>query len=231
MSKVVLFDIDGTLVMTGGAGSRALSRACREIAGMSDALTDVPFAGRTDWSILHDAMHRLGRALDERQLADIKARYVIALAEEIQQPGRSVKGVLPGVRELLSALDARQDVFLGLLTGNFEQGARIKLEYFDLWRYFRCGAFGDDALDRNALVPLALQRAQACGFSAVSNDAVVVVGDTPNDVACARAVGARPVGVATGSYSVEQLRVSGAEDVFEDLSETGAFLRIVDDRG
>ena len=206
---------------------RALNRACEEIAGVRNALTGVPLAGRTDRIILHDAMRKAGRDLDDELLAAVRSRYVNHLPEEIQRPGAGVKAVMPGVRELLDSLSSRADVFLGLLTGNFEDGARIKLEYFDLWRYFRCGAFGDDAADRNALVPVALTRAKACGLSEVSGEAVFVVGDTPHDVACARAAGARPVGVATGSYTVEHLRDSGAEDVFADLSDTEAFLRLL----
>jgi phosphoglycolate phosphatase-like HAD superfamily hydrolase len=109
-----------------------------------------------------------------------------------------------------------------------EDGARIKLEHFDLWRYFRCGAFGDDAADRNALVPFALERARACGFGDIPFEDVFVVGDTPHDVACADAVGATPVAVATGSYSVQQLRDTGAPIVLQDLSDVDGFLRLLE---
>jgi phosphoglycolate phosphatase len=119
-------------------------------------------------------------------------------------------------------------VFVGLLTGNFESGARIKLEYFDLWHYFRCGAFGDDSPDRNALVPFALDRARGCGLPDIAKEHILVVGDTPHDVACARAVGAVPVAVATGTFTTEQLQATGAETVFTDLSDTDAFLRLLE---
>ncbi len=175
----------------------------------------------------HDAMRKLGRDLEEELLATIRTRYVQYLEEEIQHRGHGIKSVLPGVRELLDQLSSRDDVFLGLVTGNFEEGARIKLEYFDLWRYFRCGAYGDDAQDRNALVPFALQRARACGLSPARAHDVLVVGDTPHDVACARAAGAIPVGVATGSYTIEEIRASGADVVFPDLSDTAAFLALL----
>jgi len=135
---------------------------------------------------------------------------------------------MPGIRELLDSLDRRDDVFVGLLTGNFESGARIKLEHFDLWRYFRCGAYGDDAADRNALVPFALSRARACGLPDLAPDHILVVGDTPHDVACARAAGAVPVGVATGTFTVDQLRAAGADLVFQDLSDTAAFLALLE---
>ena len=146
MRKLILFDIDGTLVLTGGAGLRAMNRACAELVGHADALDGIPVAGRTDRSILADVAARAGRTLDAELLDELRERYVASLREEIELPGRAaIKAVMPGIRDLLDALRGRDDVFLGLLTGNFEAGARIKLEHFDLWRYFRCGAFGDDA--------------------------------------------------------------------------------------
>jgi phosphoglycolate phosphatase len=235
MPKLVLFDIDGTLVLTGGAGVRAMARAFDEIVGASSdarmppeghALTGIPVAGRTDWSILHDALARIGRDLDEDLFNRLRERYVTHLRDEIQQRGTGFNGTLPGVPPLLDALQSRTDVYLGLLTGNFREGAQIKLERFDLWRYFRCGAFGDDAADRNALVPVALERAAACGIPGVSSSDVFVIGDTPNDIACAQVVGAVPVGVATGSYSSEQLKACGAEIVFETLENTDQVLRV-----
>lgn len=229
MRKLVLFDIDGTLVLTGGAGMRAMNRACADIAGHADALADIPVAGRTDRIILTDIVARLGRELDEDLLATLRDRYLEHLREEIELPGRGVKAVMPGIRELLDRLAARDDVFVGLLTGNFEEGARIKLGHFDLWRYFRCGAYGDDSADRNALVPFALERARRLGLPDLSAEHILVVGDTPHDVACAHAVGARPVGVATGGFSVDELRRSGADMVFENLSATEKFLALLAD--
>lgn len=228
MTKLVLFDIDGTLVLTGRAGLRAMNRACEDVIGHPDALEGIAVAGRTDWIILHDALHAIGRDLDEELFARLRDAYVIHLREEIELPGEGAKAVMPGIRELLDQLSARPDVFLALLTGNFEESARIKLEYFDLWRYFRCGAFGGDAADRNALVPFALERARSCGMEAIEAAAVFVVGDTPHDVACARVVGAVPVGVATGTFTVQALRDSGADIVFADLSDTSAFLKVID---
>jgi phosphoglycolate phosphatase-like HAD superfamily hydrolase len=225
--KLVLFDIDGTLILTGGAGVRAMNRACEDVLGHSEALDGIPVAGRTDRIILHDVLRRIGRDLDEVLFASLRDRYLRWLAREIDLPGHGMKGVMPGVRELLASLHSRDDAFLGLLTGNFEAGARIKLGHFGLWDYFRCGAFGDDAADRNELVPFAISRARARGAPEPRPGDVLVVGDTPHDVACALAVGATPVGVATGGFSVEQLRASGAEVVFEDLSETAAFTALL----
>jgi phosphoglycolate phosphatase-like HAD superfamily hydrolase len=224
---LVLFDIDGTLVLTGRAGMRAMNRACEETVGHADALKGVAVAGRTDWIILHDVMANHGLSLDADRLEALRRLYVTHLAEEIVHPGEGVKAVMPGIRELLGRLHARSDVALGLLTGNFEDGARIKLAYFDLWRYFPVGAFGGDSADRNDLVPVALRRARERGIADVPPSRVLVVGDTPHDVACAHAVGATAVAVATGGYDVDRLRETGADYVFKDLSDTEAFLRLL----
>jgi phosphoglycolate phosphatase len=135
--------------------------------------------------------------------------------------------VLPGVQGLLDRLVSGEDVVLGLVTGNFEAGARIKLGHFDLWKYFRCGAFADDAADRNHLVPFAVDRARGCGLVEGPSHHVVVVGDTPHDVACAKVTGAVAVGVATGPFSTGDLAASGADVVFEDLRDTDAFERLL----
>jgi len=224
---LILFDIDGTLVLTGRAGWRAMNRACADEVGHDRALDGVEFAGRTDWSILGDIMRKADKPMDRPTLDRLNRRYVAHLAEEIQLPGSGVKDVMPGIRPLIDALEPREDVALGLLTGNFAAGARIKLEYFDLWRHFPCGAFGDDAADRNDLVPVAIRRAREAGVADVEPSRVIVVGDTPNDVECARVAGATPVAVATGSYTVEQLRGTGADIVFQDLSNTQAFLDLL----
>src|SRR5215510_5148971 len=128
---IILFDIDGTLVLTGRAGMRAMNRACEDLVSGADAMAGVTFAGRTDWSILDDILRNHGHTLDEVLLDRLRERYVTHLAEEIQLPGHGVKDVMPGIRELLDALEPREDSRLGLLTGNFIEGARIKLEYFD----------------------------------------------------------------------------------------------------
>ena len=226
--KLVLFDIDGTLVLTGGAGIRAMNRACEEIAG-HDALADIPVAGRTDRIILTDVLTRAGRAPHDHVLAQLRDRYVEHLREEIGRRGTGMKGVMPGIRELLDVLHRREDVFVALLTGNFEAGARIKLEHFDLWRYFRCGAYGDDSADRNELVPFAVGRARECGAPDLPPEHIFVVGDTPHDVACARAAGAVAIAVATGSFTADQLRQHGPDVVFEDLSRTDAFLKLIEE--
>jgi phosphoglycolate phosphatase len=230
VTRLVLFDIDGTLVLTGGAGGRAMTRAFEDLFGVADAFSGIPMPGRTDSWILTDAAALHG--IPAAQLSRFPGRYLTHLRAELDQDppvagGRGEskrlrKGVMPGVRPLLDALAARDDVYLALLTGNYEEAARAKLEYFDLWRYFRCGAFGDDAPDRNGLVPKALAVVRACGGPHLTAEHTVVVGDTPLDVACAAASGARSIAVATGGYDVDALRGAGADVVFEDLSDTGA---------
>jgi phosphoglycolate phosphatase-like HAD superfamily hydrolase len=226
-TKLVLFDIDGTLVLTGRAGVRAMARAMAEVFGLEGAFRDISMAGRTDWYLLSLALAQKGRTLNRSDLERFRAVYVSFLEEEVVERGEGRKGIMPGVRGLLDTLSSRDDVLLGLLTGNFVEAARIKLEHFDLWRYFRCGAYGDDAEDRNALVPVALERAQACdGRRAFTR--VVVIGDTPHDIACAAAAGATSLAVATGGFDVDALRAAGADAVFEDLGDTQAVLGVID---
>jgi phosphoglycolate phosphatase-like HAD superfamily hydrolase len=226
---IVLFDIDGTLIRTGRAGSRAMDRAFDDLFGIPNAFDGIQMAGRTDKWILEDAAARSGVGLTAERFQRFRDRYSECLLEALPHPGPQ-KGVLPGVRPLLDALveaPLGDDVFLALLTGNCETGARIKLEYFDLWRYFRCGAYGDDVHDRNELFAVAMRGVQACGGPAARPRDVIVVGDTPLDVACAAAAGARSVAVATGPSDAETLRRSGADVVFGDLSDTSAFLRLI----
>jgi phosphoglycolate phosphatase-like HAD superfamily hydrolase len=212
-----------------------MTSAFEELFSIANAFHDIPMAGRTDAWILSDAAAAHGIPADSADLARFPDVYVRHLAAEIaasEQRGTTLSrggryGVMPGVRALLEALIDHPDAYLALLTGNYETGAQMKLEHFDLWRYFRSGAFGDGAADRNGLVPKALARVAACGGPAFASSDTVVIGDTPLDVACAKAGGARLIAVATGYYSVDQLRAAGADVVFEDLSETGAVVRSI----
>ena len=199
-----------------------MARAFEDLFGVPDAFRRIPMPGRTDSCILADAAaaHHVPAA----GLTRFPDVYLAHLRNELEASGPR-KGVMPGVRALLDALDERADVYLALLTGNYEAAARVKLEYFQLWRYFRCGAFGDAAPDRNRLLPKALAQIRECGGPEVPASQVVVVGDTPLDVACAAAHGARSVAVATGGYDVDALRAAGADVVFDDLSDMEAVLR------
>jgi phosphoglycolate phosphatase len=228
LTRLVLFDIDGTLVLTGGAGARAMTLAFRDLLGVDNGFDGISMPGRTDQIILKEALTRGGHADDASLLWAFHDRYIDHLLREIEQPAPGkFKGVMPGVRELLDALAARDDVMLALLTGNFSAAARIKLDAFGLWGYFRSGAFGEDAHDRNDLVPVAVNRARACGLPEIPASHVVVIGDTPLDVACAKAANARAIAVATGGIDEETLRASGADAVFRDLSDTDAALAAI----
>jgi phosphoglycolate phosphatase len=183
-------------------------------------------AGRTDPLIIRDAcaLHAVSDA-NARQ-AELLEQYFTCLAEELPRdvPG---KCVLPGVVPLLEALRAESDTVVALLTGNLAISARLKLEQFDLWQYFQAGAFGDDAPERNGLVPVAAARVEALGYGPILPGHTVVVGDTPHDVACAGSAGARSLGVATGHSSVADLDAAGADAVFTDLSQTAQVLDVI----
>lgn len=223
-SKVLLFDVDGTLVLTGGAGIRALNRAFERTFRLEDGFNDMAMAGRTDHLIVAEALARAGIAADAEALRRFRQAYYGFLAEEISHPGPR-KGIMPGIRDLLDGLRADDRIFLSLLTGNYSGAAEIKLAYFDLWQYFRCGAFAEDAEERHELVPVAMSRICALRTSEVALDDVVVIGDTPLDVACAKAAGVRSIGVATGVFDAETLSRSGADVVFENLTDAEAFWR------
>ena len=223
---LLLFDIDGTLIMTGGAGFRAMKRAVSQVLDDDRALDDIPVAGRTDSIILRDALAALGRPPLTEELRDrIRDVYCGVLREEIESVGGG-PGVLPGVRELLARLADDPSFHVALLTGNFTQSAEIKLGYFDLWRHFSWGAFGEDAVERNDLLPVALERYTAATGLTIRPADTVVIGDTPNDIAVALAGGARSVGVTTGHYDRAALEAAGADIVFHDLGDVDEVLRV-----
>lgn len=206
-----------------------MTRAFEELFAIADAFRGIPMPGRTDSWILSDAAIAHAIPVQSPDLARFPEIYLRHLERELAAPvpAGARNGVMPGVRPLLDALHARDDVFLALLTGNYEAAARVKLEHFDLWRYFACGAFGDAAPDRNRLLPRAIDAVRACGLTAATPAHAVVIGDTPLDVACAAAGGARSIAVATGGHGVDELRAAGADAVFEDLSDLGAVLRAI----
>ena len=229
MTRLILFDIDGTLVLTGGAGGRAMARAFEDVFGFSNGLGAISMAGRTDAWIVSQMLAEHGIADAGPHLQRFHDVYVRHLATEVLQPSAE-KRVLPGVRVLLDTLAARDDVYVALLTGNYRRGAEIKLEHFDLWRYFGAGAYGDDSHDRNGLLWTALANVDAVG-PRVRPSEVVIIGDTPLDVAVAVAGGARSLGVATGSYDVDTLLESGADAGLPDLSHLEAVLRALNLEG
>ena len=228
---VILFDIDGTLVDTDGAGRRSLDRVLAEMFGPGAPLASRDLAGQTDRAILRAALadRGCGDGSFERRFPEFFERYTRALVEELGRQGPQSNPpagrVLPGVREALAALAERDSVHLGLLTGNVRAGAKAKLEAFGLWERFAFGGFGDDAEHRPDLLPVALARASARAGRALPAACAVVVGDTPHDVAVARAHGARAVAVATGrGYDLAALAKCEPDALFADITDTAAFL-------
>jgi phosphoglycolate phosphatase-like HAD superfamily hydrolase len=217
MPKFILFDIDGTLVSLDGAGSRSLNRAMEELLQVTDGFRDIDFAGKTDLQIIREGLGALGLADRDDLLHSLLDRYLVHLRAEVSTGRGHVKN---GVRELLSALQNLENIYLGLLTGNAETGARLKLEPFGLNWYFPVGAFGSDSEDRNLLLPIAVQRLQEAGSASVNHEHCVVIGDTPKDVECAHVHGASSIAVATGTYPLKKLEKTDAELVIADLSDT-----------
>lgn len=217
-TRLLLFDIDGTLVLTGGAGRRAMERAFAEEFAIEAAFAHVSMAGRTDRWLVEQALVRHGLAPTPARLEAFRARYLALLEAAVGHEGSGRRGVMPGVPALLDALAARPDTHLALLTGNYAAGARIKLTHFGLWDRFAWGAFGDDHAERDALALAALDDARRRGVPLADASHAVVIGDTPFDVACARAAGARVVAVATGGHSVDELRACGPDLVVDDLT-------------
>ncbi len=216
--KILLFDIDGTLIHSGGSGKHAMEGAFEEVYRIAGGLDDVLLAGQTDPKILLDAFKKHHLKWQDGQVEKFKERYFVHLAEDMQRP-RPKRRLMPGFPKLLDELKKMPDIHIGLLTGNWIRGAEIKLAHFGLWPYFEFGAFGDDEWDRNKLVPHALRRAKEKFNIQPHHDAVYVIGDTPRDILCARPHGAMAVAVATGEYSAEALRAEKPDFLFEDLSE------------
>jgi phosphoglycolate phosphatase len=217
--RLVLFDIDGTLVIAKGAGRRALGRALERVYGTTGPMEGYDFRGKTDPRIVRDLMEAAGIVADVigHGLDECFETYARGLVDEIGD-GQCVR-VLPGVAELLRRLDATEGVLLGLLSGNIEEGARIKLAPTGLWPYFRTGAFGSDDGDRRRLPSLAARRAQALTGHGFRPEDVLVIGDTPLDIECARAFGAVAVAVATGFHPSSELEALGPDLLFDSFAD------------
>jgi phosphoglycolate phosphatase len=224
MHTLLLWDIDGTLLLSGGAGERALQVALRDAFGLTDSLAAIELAGRTDRWIARRVLSQVDLPATDETIARYLDAYLNVLAGEFARPGGQV---LPGVPEILARLARRRDVAQGLLTGNLRRGAEIKLRAHGLWAHFPFGAFADDAELRNDLGPHALRRAREHHGVAFPPDRVFVIGDTPHDIACGQAIGARTIGVATGRYSVDDLRACRPTTVLPDLGDAAAFLAAI----
>jgi phosphoglycolate phosphatase-like HAD superfamily hydrolase len=228
--KIALFDIDGTLLWTNGAGRRAMERALFANLGTSGP-ADHRYDGKTDRQIVREAMRHEGFAdadVDAKMEA-VLSTYLGELAVELEREDHGV-ALLPGVPGLLDALEARDDVILGLLTGNLVHGAERKLRVVGIdFGRFRVGAYGSDGEHRHDLPAIARDRASAQLGRPLTGDACVIIGDTPSDIACGRAIGARAIAVATGHYDVAALGACNPHAVFPDLTDTDAIVRAIVD--
>jgi phosphoglycolate phosphatase-like HAD superfamily hydrolase len=223
--RLFLFDIDGTLVTAKGAGRHALQRALVSVYGITGPIDGYDFRGKTDPRIVLDLLGAAGvpDATIRAGLPACFAAYVDEL-EAIIGDGVQVK-VMPGIADVVRALSARDDAVVGLLTGNIEPGARVKLRTTGLWPLFRVGAFGSDHADRRALPAIACERAQVLTGRPFPFDRVTIIGDTPLDVDCARACGAVAVAVATGFHPAADLEACAPDHLFTDCSDVAAVLR------
>ena len=217
--RLVLFDIDGTILVARGAGRRALAAALREVYGTAGDIDGYDLRGQTDPRIVFDVMEGAGleREAVRERLDDCFEAYARGLAVEIGDGGNVV--TLPGIGDLVRRLHGDAEVLLGLLTGPFEAGARIKLRPTGLLPYFRLGAYGSDHLDRRQLPSLAARRAHALVGVPFAPDEVVVIGDTPRDIECARHFGAVAVAVATGQFTREALEAERPDLLFSNFAD------------
>lgn len=213
--KLILFDIDGTLIDSGEAGTRALNLAFQEVFSIPDAFRGISMAGKTDIQIMKEALKRHGLDSENGNIEILCRKYIKHLKYQIENPRRHLK---PFIREALTALVGKEDFSIGLLTGNIKEGARIKLSPFGISHYFSVGAYGDDDEDRNRLLPVAVERFKKVHKKGVDYRDCIVIGDTPRDVECAKVHGAIAIAVATGPYPYETLLNSGADMVLRDMS-------------
>jgi phosphoglycolate phosphatase-like HAD superfamily hydrolase len=220
---ILFWDIDGTLLTTGKAGVPAWEAAVREITGRDFQLSAIRIAGLSDYLIAVRAFELLGIAATAAEIDRLVQRYESLL--DVTLPQRQGR-VLPNVREILEQSASRPDVRSYLLTGNTRGGARAKLSHYDLWKYFPDGAFAQDAGERASIAARAVELARRTG--PISDERLIVIGDTPHDVHAADAIGARTIAVATGGYSREELEPHRPWRVFDELPEPGEFLRLID---
>ena len=219
---VLLFDVDGTLVTTGGVGRRALEVAFERSFQRRDACRSFRLDGMTDRAIVRNGLIAIGLEPTEEHIDRVLAGYLEALAEEVAAAPAATYRVHAGVLGVLEAAAAREATAIGLGTGNIREGARIKLERVGIYHHFAFGGFGCDAEDRPALIRRGAERGAARLGMPLEECRVVIIGDTPKDVAAAQALGADSVGVGTASFTPAQLRAAGATHAFADLAAPGA---------
>lgn len=223
--RLVLFDIDQTLIHGAGCGRRALEKALEEILRVKEGLKDISTSGKTDTYIVFEALEKNGmlQSLSPKKDFLLWERYIVHLQNELNASTEA--RIQEGVVELLEQLQNESDTCLGLLTGNIENGAKAKLEHFGLWNYFAAGGFGSDHLDRNIVAQVALDRCRAHFNRPFPVDQVVVVGDSVRDIAAARAIGAKAVMVATGLDTYATLLSEQPYSLFHNFINTDAVLK------
>jgi phosphoglycolate phosphatase len=226
---VLLFDIDGTLVTTGGVGRRAVERAFERAHGRGDACSLVRFDGMTDRSITRLGLEAIGVTPDDESIDALLNIYLGELAAELLLSTPDTYRVHVGAREALAAASERDGIALGLGTGNLEEGARLKLEHVGLYQHFGFGGFGSDHELRVELIRVGAERGARQLGVPLSACRVVVIGDTPKDVDAARGIGAESIGVGTASFTAPQLLEHGATYAFDDLSAPGALAALLGD--
>jgi phosphoglycolate phosphatase len=214
--RLLLFDIDGTLIHSGGAGVHALKSALTERFGITDDLHDIEIAGMTDSGIVVSILNKHKIPATNENVSAFLDSYVHFLSLELP---RRVGKLLPGVLELLEKLKSRPHLVLALLTGNVSRGAQLKLEHYGVWHFFEFGAFADDHHDRNRLGTVARARAKEKHGRQFSASEIDVIGDTPRDIACGKAFGARTIAVATGTWSRDRLAKYQPDFLIDDLSD------------
>jgi phosphoglycolate phosphatase len=220
--RLLLFDIDGTLVSTGGAGVRSLQLVIQKRYGVHDDLLDVEIAGRTDSGIASSILQKYQVDPTPKNIEAFLDEYVGFLPETLSTTDGKI---LPGISEILIRMKGKTDRVLGLLTGNVKRGAELKLQHYRLWNFFEFGAFADDHHDRNQLGEFARTRAQEKHGHEFDAAQIDVVGDTPHDIACGKAFGARTVAVATGTWPREKLSAFEPDFLFDDLSNVDEVIR------
>jgi phosphoglycolate phosphatase-like HAD superfamily hydrolase len=219
--RLLLFDIDGTLIHSGGAGVQALKLALAERHGIEDDLRDIEIAGMTDSGIVVSILKKHKIPPTNENVAAFLDSYVHFLSVELP---RRQGNLLPGVLELLEKLKSRPHLVLGLLTGNVSRGAQLKLEHYGVWHFFEFGAFADDHQDRNQLGTFARARAREKHGREFAAAEIDVIGDTPRDISCGKALGARTIAVATGKWNRDELAEHHPDILIDDLSDTNRVL-------
>jgi len=214
--RLLLFDIDGTLIHSGGAGVYALKDALAERHGIQDDFKDIEIAGMTDSGIVVSILKKHKIPTTRQNLTAFLDSYVHFLSLELP---RRKGNLLPGVLELLNRLKSRKHIVLGLLTGNISRGAQLKLSHYGVWHFFEFGAFADDHHDRNQLGSFAQARAKEKHGRQFSAGEIDIIGDTPRDIACGRALGARTIAVSTGTWSREELAKHQPDFLIDDFSD------------